>query len=119
MKPILLIGLCSWLIIGCSPTIPATELPGSYLPALIRVECTLGSHVERMVRQILKTGTVNDWEVSSDQSTLLVSARYQKLAPAKAAEIKDRLQELPWVLDVDIRYDGVPAKNIRPSVGEW
>jgi hypothetical protein len=113
MKPILLVGLCSWLIIGCSPTRPSSEPPLRYEPALIKVETLKTTYIEQMVKQILKSANVNDWDITQDDSYIYIEARYAKLSPAKAAEIKDRLQELPWVVNIDIRYDGIPVKNIR------
>lgn len=79
--------------------------------AVIRVEFRNEPGVETEVLYLLRLSRVSDWEVNRGDAEITITARYQELPTEKAVEIGDRLKQLPFILDLDIRRDGVPVKN--------
>lgn len=100
------------LLWSCSPqliTSPKARLNDS---ALIVVECKSERLVESSALLALRTVRYNDLEKQNDGTTMFIKARYQELADYEAEEIKQRLDLIPGVWDVQVIRDGMPAKHV-------
>jgi hypothetical protein len=94
--------------IHCSPV---REMRTENTETLIKVECKNDRQLQLTVKQILKKATVADWDIREDYSVVYIQARYSALSPVEVDEIRQRLTELPGVLDLEIKKDGIPVKT--------
>jgi len=78
---------------------------------LIRIECRDEKSVQQLVIQALKTMRIADWDIRKGDSTREIMARYWFISPGMAEDIKQQLIQIPGVLDVEIKNDGMPVKN--------
>lgn len=111
MKPILLSFLLAVLVAACGTTRPAR--PSTDAVTVITVEYRYDPSTEQSIRYLLRTKRVADWTSSNAGTERTIEVRYKELSAAEAGEINARLRELPAVIRVDVRRDGVPVKNIN------
>jgi preprotein translocase subunit SecF len=111
MKTVLLPALVLLLAItGCSSFRPGTKYSIDAV-TVIRVEYRYAPSAEQMIRQVLRLKRVSDWEVIRDGSEETIKARYKELPAGIAADMEERLRQIPEVLDIEIKKDGVPVRN--------
>ncbi|MET0392527.1 MAG: hypothetical protein ABW019_05275 [Chitinophagaceae bacterium] len=109
MKPILLTFLVGAIFAACSTPRPSQTAADAV--TVITVEYRYDPSTAQTIRQLLRRKRVADWMVSRTDTEQTVEARYPELSAADLGEIDTRLRELPAVLRIDVRRDGVPVKN--------
>ena len=100
------------LLCNCSPYLPASidDRPNDTM--LIVVECKSERQIESSALMAMRSYRFNDLEKQNDGTTIFLKARYQQLADYQAAEIKQKLDMMPGVWDVQLIRDGVPVKHV-------
>jgi hypothetical protein len=113
MKYFILLLSVQLCLYGCANYLPYSSLNESDKTVLVRVECRNSKQVESAVMQVLHLVHINDLEKQSDETSLIIKARYQALTDFEAVRFDDELQRMPGVLDVKFIKDGVPVKNVH------
>ena len=101
------------LLSGCSHYLPSIQNAADNESSLIQVECNNEQKVVTSIVQALRLVRVNDLEKQDNGSSLLIKARYSSLPNYKAMQIKEDLQILPGIIDIQLIKDGTPVKNIN------
>ena len=104
--------ILSALLCNCSPYLPTSLDNKPNDTILIVVECKSERQIESSALLALRTYRFNDLEKQNDGITIFLKARYQQLADYQASEIKQKLDIMPGVWDVQLIRDGVPVKHI-------
>jgi len=100
------------LLCNCSPYLPASTDARLNQPMLIVVECKGDRLIESSALLALRTFRFNDLEKQNQGSSIFIKARYQELSDSQAAQIKEKLDMMPGVWDVQLIRDGVPVKHV-------
>ncbi len=103
--------ILSAMLCNCSPYLAPIDDIESNASVQIIVECKNEKQVETAAIQALKFVRINDLEKETSGQALLIKARYKELSAYQARQIKEDLQLILGVLDIQIVKDGLPLKN--------
>lgn len=103
------------LLCNCSPYLPVSTEPRLNETMLIVVECKGDKLIESSALLALRTFRFNDLEKQNQGTTIFIKARYRELSDFQAAQIKEKLDMMPGVWDVQLIRDGVPVKHVLQS----
>jgi len=104
--------ILSALLCSCNPYLPVSTDDKMNDPIIIVVECKSEKQLESSALMALRTYRFNDLEKQNDGITIFIKARYQKLTDYQVAEIKQKLDMMPGVWNVQLIRDGVPVKHV-------
>lgn len=103
--------IISILLCNCSPYLPYSLSNEAGETVLIQVEYKTDQIAEKAIIQALKLVRVNDIGKENNGFSNIIKARYKELSSFKAQQIKEDLQSISGVLDIQIIKDGMPVKK--------